>query len=159
MSNLNIEELKQAVYDANIALVQAGLVVLTWGNASAVDRERGIVRHQTERRRLRRAHARRYRPGFPGDGRAAAGRDPAPVVGHPNPCPSLPAVAPDRRRRAHPFAKRHELGAGLPRDPLLRHNPRRHLPRPRPSRSSTHPGRDRGWLRTQYRRPDRGAFP
>jgi L-ribulose-5-phosphate 4-epimerase len=35
------------VYRANIALVQAGLVVLTWGNASGVDREadggRGVV--------------------------------------------------------------------------------------------------------------------
>lgn len=38
-----IAELKEAVYDANMALVRAGLVVLTWGNASGVDRERGIV--------------------------------------------------------------------------------------------------------------------
>ncbi|BDI28526.1 L-ribulose-5-phosphate 4-epimerase [Capsulimonas corticalis] len=43
MSNLTIDELKESVYTANIALVQAGLVVLTWGNASAVDRERGVV--------------------------------------------------------------------------------------------------------------------
>ena len=34
--------LKKRVYDANIALVKANLVVLTWGNASAVDRDRGI---------------------------------------------------------------------------------------------------------------------
>ncbi|MEO7716673.1 MAG: L-ribulose-5-phosphate 4-epimerase [Capsulimonas sp.] len=38
-----IMQLKQDVYDANMALVQSGLVVLTWGNASAVDRERGVV--------------------------------------------------------------------------------------------------------------------
>ena len=43
MSDRSLEELKQSVYEANMALVQAGLVVLTWGNASAVDRERGIV--------------------------------------------------------------------------------------------------------------------
>ena len=43
MSDRAIEQLKQAVYDANMALVRAGLVVLTWGNASGVDRERGIV--------------------------------------------------------------------------------------------------------------------
>jgi L-ribulose-5-phosphate 4-epimerase len=36
-------DLKRRVYDSNIALVKANLVVLTWGNASAVDRERGIV--------------------------------------------------------------------------------------------------------------------
>jgi len=37
------EPLKKDVYDANMALVRAGLVVLTWGNASGVDRERGVV--------------------------------------------------------------------------------------------------------------------
>jgi len=40
---MTIEALKQAVWAANLELVRAGLVVLTWGNASAVDRERGIV--------------------------------------------------------------------------------------------------------------------
>ena len=43
MSDKTIAELKEAVYVANMQLVQAGLVVLTWGNASGVDRERGIV--------------------------------------------------------------------------------------------------------------------
>ena len=43
MSSLSVEELKHAVYLANMALVRAGLVVLTWGNASGVDRERGIM--------------------------------------------------------------------------------------------------------------------
>jgi L-ribulose-5-phosphate 4-epimerase len=43
MSEQAIEQLKSMVYAANIALVEAGLVVLTWGNASGVDRERGIV--------------------------------------------------------------------------------------------------------------------
>ena len=43
MSNKSIESLKEAVWAANLDLVKAGLVVLTWGNASAVDRERGIV--------------------------------------------------------------------------------------------------------------------
>ena len=43
MSNTLLEELKETVYHANMALVQAGLVVLTWGNASGVDRERGVM--------------------------------------------------------------------------------------------------------------------
>jgi L-ribulose-5-phosphate 4-epimerase len=43
MSSQSITELKEAVYVANMELVRAGLVVLTWGNASGVDRERGIV--------------------------------------------------------------------------------------------------------------------
>jgi L-ribulose-5-phosphate 4-epimerase len=43
MNNPSITALKEAVYAANMQLVQAGLVVLTWGNASGVDRALGIV--------------------------------------------------------------------------------------------------------------------
>ena len=38
-----LEELKSRVCAANLALVRQGLVVLTWGNASAIDRERGWI--------------------------------------------------------------------------------------------------------------------
>lgn len=34
--------LQERVYEANMALVEHGLVVLTWGNASEIDREQGI---------------------------------------------------------------------------------------------------------------------
>ena len=44
---------------------------------------------------------------------------------------ALPRLPRDRRRRPHPFAPRHRLGAGRPRDPLLRHHARRLLPRRR----------------------------
>ena len=37
------ERLKEEVYRANPALVEAGLVVLTWGNASGVDRDAGVM--------------------------------------------------------------------------------------------------------------------
>src|SRR5580698_4028163 len=37
------DQLKQQSYDANLAIVKAGLVVLTWGNASGVDRAAGIM--------------------------------------------------------------------------------------------------------------------
>lgn len=37
------ETLREAVWRANVDLVEAGLVVLTWGNASAVDRKSGVV--------------------------------------------------------------------------------------------------------------------
>jgi len=36
------EELKQQVYEANLDLVKEGLVIQTWGNASAIDRERRL---------------------------------------------------------------------------------------------------------------------
>jgi L-ribulose-5-phosphate 4-epimerase len=38
-----LEELKQAVYEANIQLPEQGLVSFTWGNASGIDRDEGLV--------------------------------------------------------------------------------------------------------------------
>ncbi|HEY1684670.1 MAG TPA: L-ribulose-5-phosphate 4-epimerase [Tepidisphaeraceae bacterium] len=37
------EELKEQVHHANLLLVSAGLVVLTWGNASGIDRAAGVM--------------------------------------------------------------------------------------------------------------------
>ena len=52
MSDLFIHQLKEAVYLANMKLVEAGLVVLTWGNASAVRPRARRRRYQAQRRRL-----------------------------------------------------------------------------------------------------------
>ena len=38
-----LESLKERVWQANLDLVRYGLVILTFGNASGIDRERGIV--------------------------------------------------------------------------------------------------------------------
>ena len=38
-----LENLKQMVYEANMALPRYGLVTFTWGNVSGIDRERGLV--------------------------------------------------------------------------------------------------------------------
>ena len=38
-----LEELTEKVCAANLALVRHGLVTLTWGNASAIDREKGML--------------------------------------------------------------------------------------------------------------------
>ena len=38
-----LEELKEKVFRANLALVKHGLVLFTWGNVSGIDRERGLV--------------------------------------------------------------------------------------------------------------------
>jgi len=40
---MGIEILKRTVYDANMALCNSGLVVLTWGNVSGADREAGLM--------------------------------------------------------------------------------------------------------------------
>lgn len=37
-----LEELKQKVYEANMQLPKYGLVTFTWGNVSAIDREKGL---------------------------------------------------------------------------------------------------------------------
>lgn len=37
-----LEELKKKVFEANLQLVEYGLVVLTWGNVSGIDRETGL---------------------------------------------------------------------------------------------------------------------
>ncbi|NLT51865.1 MAG: L-ribulose-5-phosphate 4-epimerase AraD [Ignavibacteria bacterium] len=37
------EELKNEVFEANISLVNSGLVLLTWGNVSAINRAEGVV--------------------------------------------------------------------------------------------------------------------
>jgi L-ribulose-5-phosphate 4-epimerase len=42
-SPLAVQELRERVVDANVQLVRAGLVTLTFGNASAVDRETGVM--------------------------------------------------------------------------------------------------------------------
>ena len=38
-----LDDLKKKVLDANLDLVKHGLVILTWGNVSAIDRESGLV--------------------------------------------------------------------------------------------------------------------
>ncbi|PNV61192.1 L-ribulose-5-phosphate 4-epimerase [Clostridium sp. chh4-2] len=40
---MDLKQLKRDVYDANLELVKRGLVIYTWGNVSAVDRENGLV--------------------------------------------------------------------------------------------------------------------
>jgi len=38
-----LQELKQQVWQANMDLQKHGLIVFTWGNASGIDRERGLI--------------------------------------------------------------------------------------------------------------------
>ena len=38
-----LEQLKQRVYEQNLALVRHGLVIFTWGNVSGIDREKGLI--------------------------------------------------------------------------------------------------------------------
>ncbi|VTR26911.1 L-ribulose-5-phosphate 4-epimerase UlaF [Serratia fonticola] len=47
---LTLPQLKQQVLEANLDLPRHKLVTFTWGNVSAVDRERGLGGDQTFRR-------------------------------------------------------------------------------------------------------------
>ena len=38
-----LEAMKERVYKANVLLKSSGLVVLTWGNVSEIDREKGYI--------------------------------------------------------------------------------------------------------------------
>ena len=38
-----LEQLKEKVFRANMALPEHGLVIFTWGNVSGIDREKGLV--------------------------------------------------------------------------------------------------------------------
>ena len=38
-----LEKLKESVYEANMRLVHSGLIVLTWRNVSAIDRETNLI--------------------------------------------------------------------------------------------------------------------
>ncbi|MDO5761935.1 MAG: L-ribulose-5-phosphate 4-epimerase AraD [Bacteroidales bacterium] len=40
---MEINDLKKRVYDANIELVDKGLVIYTWGNVSEIDRDKGVI--------------------------------------------------------------------------------------------------------------------
>lgn len=40
---MRLEDLKKEVFEANLELVKRRLVIYTWGNVSAIDRENGIV--------------------------------------------------------------------------------------------------------------------
>ena len=40
---MKLEQLRQQTLDANLELVRRGLVLYTWGNASGIDREQGII--------------------------------------------------------------------------------------------------------------------
>src|SRR5574344_2820393 len=40
---MELQKLKEVVLKANLDLVKHGLVIFTWGNVSAIDREKGII--------------------------------------------------------------------------------------------------------------------
>ena len=114
------EALKQQVYQANMALQKHGLVVFTWGNVSGIDRGRGVIAIKPS--------GVSYEKLTPDSivivdlqGRIV-GRRAAAVVRHADAPGTLPQLSRHRRCLSHSFDVRDDVGPGLSRDPLLRHN-------------------------------------
>ena len=132
---MSLDDLREQVCAANQALVTAGLVTLSFGNASGLDRATGTM--------IIKPSGVPYDTLRPDDLVAVdldsgdrGGSIPA-FFGHPDASRPLPALRGDRRRRPHPLVVGFGMGPGRPGDPVLRHHPRRPLPR-RPSPSRGH---------------------
>ena len=150
----NHGELQEQVFEANRELVRAGLVVLTFGNVSGVDRDAERARDQAERRSLRELRPEAIVVVDLETGEVVAG-DRRPSSDTPTHAVLYRRFAGARRHRAHALPLRERLGAGRARASLLRHDPRRPLPRPGSRDAPAGSGRDPGRLRAADRRRDR----
>jgi hypothetical protein len=117
-----LEALKQQVLEANLALPKHNLVTLTWGNVSAVDRERGVL--------IIKPSGVDYSV-MTAEDMVVVSLETEVVEGKKKPSsdtPASPALSgvPDHWRHcAYPFAPRHHLGAVWPGDSGNRNNSRR----------------------------------
>ena len=124
-----LEELKRRVCAANRDLVKTGLVTLTWGNVSGIDRQTGLVVIKPS--------------GVPYDelqpecmvvvdleGRVVEG-DAEALQRHADPRGPVSRLRGHRRRRAHAQPPRHDVRPGPAGDSLPGHDARRPLSRSR----------------------------
>ncbi len=123
-----LTDLKEAVFKANLDLAKSGLVIMTFGNVSGIDRRKGIVAIKPSGVAYDAMKA---------DDIVLVDLEGQVVEGWLNPSSDTPTHCRDlqgfprgRRRRPRPQRLRHDLRPGPAGDPLLRHDPRRHLPRP-----------------------------
>ncbi|VEB05180.1 L-arabinose isomerase [Klebsiella pneumoniae] len=106
-----LEDLKRQVLEANLALPKHNLVTLTWGNVSAVDREKGVF--------VIKPSGVDYRVMTADDMVVVSLESGEVVEGNKKPSSDTPThrllyqAFPDAGRHcAYPFAPRHHLGAG-----------------------------------------------
>ena len=126
---------------------RSGLVVLSFGNVSGVDRDAGVPGHQAQRRPVRGRCGRPTWSRSPSTTaawwRASCARRPT----RPTHRAPVPRAARHRRRRPHALARGDGVGAGRASDPVSRDDARRPLPRLRPGEPAARPGRGRRRVR------------
>ena len=126
-----MQQLKQQVFEANMDLPRYGLVTFTWGNVSAIDRQRGLVVIKPS--------------GIAYESMTVDDMSVVDLQGHvvegrwrpsSDTATHLAPLSRPWRGGAYPFDARHRLGAGGAGDPGARHHPCGLLLR----RYSLHPG-------------------
>ncbi len=133
-----LEDLKRQVLEANLALPKHNLVTLTWGNVSAVDREKGVFVIKPSGVDYRVMTADDMVVVSLESGEVVEGNKKA-LVGYPDPSPAVSGFPDAGRHCAYPFAPRHHLGAGRAIYSRDRHYPCRLLLWP----GALHPVNDR----------------
>ena len=101
---------------------RAGLVTLSFGNVSGVDRDAGVLVIKPSGVPYASLTAGRHGRGV-ARRRAIGRRLPPAVDRHAHPPAALPGAGRDRRGRAHPLARRDRMGAGRTVDPVRRARP------------------------------------
>ena len=153
-----LEDLKQAVWEANLRLPKHNLVTFTWGNVSGIDRQKGLM--------VIKPSGVEYDALNPSDlvvvdletGKNRGGGFESFLRHGYAPC-LVPRVPKYRRRGAYTLALGYDFCTGGARRPRARHNARRLFLR----RDSLHAPDDRGGdrrpLRAGNRECDRRAVP
>ena len=135
-----------------------GLVVLTWGNASAADHEAGVFAIKPSGVSYAELEPKTMVVLSIETGEVVDGRL-RPVVRQRDASAALPRVRRGRGHRAHAFAVSDELRSGSARDPVPRNDARGPFRRRGSGRAAPDAGRDRRGLRGGNRRHRRGALP
>ena len=135
------KELKREAYEANVALPRHGLINLTFGNASALDRAKGVFAIKPSGVDY---------AALTSDDMVLIDLEGKKVEGKLNPSSDTPThrrlfhrLRRDRRRRSHPFLLRHRLRPGRQADPDFRHHACRLFPRRGAGDAQDDGGRDR----------------
>ena len=110
-----MQKLKQQVFEANMELPRYGLVTFTWGNVSAIDRERGLVVIKPSGVAYETMKA---------DDMVVVDMSGNVVEGASRTLPSLSVAW---RHCPYPLHSCHRVGAGGAGDPSVRHHARRLL--------------------------------